>query len=186
MHPEWRCVVYTLCRARDPDRAPKFQKALSEMGASGRMADLDDGPEQRPLSGTEVRQAILDLVGMKDFDLLITHHPNGEYTRHRRHEETGRAGLSLWAKGKMRAKRLWVFAYEDGQKAYYPRAAKGADIRFALPDAVWKEKYRIMTEVYGFKSNSWEAQTAPGVEAFWCLESPQGIPKAFQTEDLEA
>ena len=50
-HPEFLWRVVTLCRAWDPDRAPKFRKVLDRFGALGEMADLDDGPDQAPSAG---------------------------------------------------------------------------------------------------------------------------------------
>jgi hypothetical protein len=42
-------------------------------------------------------------------------------------------------------------------------------VRFELPAKVWGKKYRILTEIYGFAPDSWEAQTTPKVEAFRCF-----------------
>ncbi len=70
----------------------------------------------------------------------MTHAPWGEYTRHLRHEETARAVIALWAQGEIRANSLWLFAYEDGGRAYPPRAAGGAHVRFtSLPARVGRE-----------------------------------------------
>jgi LmbE family N-acetylglucosaminyl deacetylase len=179
MHPEWRCKIVTLCRASDPDRAPKFSKLLTHLGAFGHMADLDDGPKQLSLPDEEVQQTVLTLIGETEFDLLITHGPWGEYIRHRRHEETSKAVLTLWQTGRVRTKELWCFAYEDGNKTYFPRAVTDAHRKFPLPQAIWRKKYRIITEIYGFRPDSWEAQTTPIVEAFWCFESPGHVPANF-------
>ena len=46
------------------------------------MADLDDGPDQLTLTDNEVNCAILDLLPNKHLDLVISHNPKGEYTRH--------------------------------------------------------------------------------------------------------
>jgi LmbE family N-acetylglucosaminyl deacetylase len=175
MNPQWRCRVYTLCRASDPDRAPRFHQALERFRARGRMADLDDGPQQAPLEEAAVRRTILTLIGESSFDLLITHGPQGEYTRHRRHAEVSKAVIGLWQEAKIHADRLWLFAYQDGGHAYLPRATEDASIKLPLPPAVWDEKYRIIREVYGFAPDSWEAQAAPRTEAFWCFESPQAL-----------
>ena len=88
-HPSWSWYIVTLCRAGDPDRAPKFFRVLQVLGATGKMADLDDGPDQNPLDESEVQATILSLLPPQHFDLVITHSPTGEYTRHRRHEEIG-------------------------------------------------------------------------------------------------
>ncbi len=167
LHPEWRVVIATLCRASDPDRAPRFEAAARRFGAVGRRADLEDGPEQNPLPEGEVEATVMGLVGDREYDLVITHGPRGEYTRHRRHEETSRAVTALWEQGRLRSRALWLFAYEDGGGAYLSRAEAGAPIQVALPEEVWEEKYRILRDLYGFAEESKEARTTPRREAFW-------------------
>lgn len=177
MHPEWEWKIYTLCRASDTDRFTKFHRALTKLGATGCMADMDDGVEQKPLSEVEIEQTVLKFIGAHSFDLLLTHGPEGEYTRHRRHEEASKAVLSLWTEGKIRAGALWFSAYTDGEGNFLPRAEKDAHLTNRLSDSVWKEKYRIITEIYGFAPESWEARTTPKVEAFWCFDSPPELMK---------
>jgi LmbE family N-acetylglucosaminyl deacetylase len=166
-NPQWRCFIASLCRKNDPDRAPKFKKALGELGAYGIMGDLDDGPDQFPLSDDEVERAIMDLLPSMQFDLVLTHSIYGEYTRHRRHEEIGRAVIRLWNSGKLRTKALWVFAFEDDGRSHFPVAIKNAPLQFALPAAIWNKKYKIITDLYGFTADSWEARSTPAEEAFW-------------------
>ena len=48
LRPHWSWHVASLCRARDADRAPTFQRVVAQLGAVGSMGDLDDGPEQHP------------------------------------------------------------------------------------------------------------------------------------------
>ncbi|CAL1519725.1 PIG-L family deacetylase [Chitinophaga sp. MM2321] len=166
-HPDWHCFVISLCRANDPDRAPRFFNALGTLGATGVIADLDDGPEQLPLSGMEVAALILQLLPDTPADLIITHNPSGEYTRHRRHEEVSEAVISLWYSGGITTDELWTFAYHDGQKKHLPIAATNAGIYLPLPEHIWQQKYNIITNIYGFDSSSWEARTTPITEAFW-------------------
>ena len=54
--PAWNWFIVTLCRANDADRAPRFFQALHTLGANGKMSDLDDGPEQKPLSENEIQK----------------------------------------------------------------------------------------------------------------------------------
>jgi LmbE family N-acetylglucosaminyl deacetylase len=166
-HPEWRCFIVCLCRKNDPDRAPKFRQALKMLGAQGIMGDLDDGPHQEPLNENEVEEAILQLYPPGDFDLVITHSIKGEYTRHLRHEEIAKAVVTLWEEGQLNAPELWAFAYEDGNKGYYPVIIEDAPLYNSLPHGVWEKKYKIITETYGFDKSSWEAMTTPKEEAFW-------------------
>jgi LmbE family N-acetylglucosaminyl deacetylase len=165
--PSWNWFIETLCRASDRDRAPRFFQALESLGARGKMSDLDDGPEQHPLSEEEVQEAILQLLPEKHYDLIISHNPAGEYTRHLRHEEIGRAVIMLWHLGKISAKKLWIFAYEDGNKQYLPKPIKTAHVYYILPEELWQKKYNIITSIYGFEKNGFEAETTPRAEAFW-------------------
>jgi LmbE family N-acetylglucosaminyl deacetylase len=168
----WRCSILTLCRASDPDRAPRFFQAVKALRADGKMGDLDDGPEQVPLAEDLLQKTILQLLPQKHFDLVISHNPAGEYTRHRRHEEIGKAVITLWHKRKLQADELWTFAYEDGGKQYRPRPIKTATIYRPLSDVIWRKKYDIITTVYGFPPNGFEAETTPRSEAFWQFTDP--------------
>ena len=166
-HPNWNCFIVSLCRGSDADRAPKFQNALSALKATGIMADLDDGPEQIPLDEAALEATILELLPKKNFDLIITHNPSGEYTRHLRHEEVSKAVINLWYNKKIKTDELHTFAYEDGGKKYLPRAIKEASIYKELSEDIWQQKKAIINETYGFDKKSWELQTTPRAEAFW-------------------
>lgn len=166
MHPRWRCRIFSLCRGSDLDRSFRFQQALSYFGASGEMAELDDGVEQAPLPEMEISETVAALAAGDTYDLLITHGPRGEYTSHQRHIEVSRAVFHLWKAGILRANCLWQFAYEDGGGAYLPRPAPEAEVKIELPEEVRRLKHFIITQIYGFAEDSWEAQAAGGVEAF--------------------
>jgi len=171
MHPEVSWTVVTICRKSDPDRAPRFFKALRKLNATGCMADLDDGPEQTPLDNAEIQETVMLLLPPEKYDLIITHGKSGEYTRHLRHEETARAVLALCGSNRLRTERLWTFAYEDDNRRYLPRAIEQADLLIKLTDEIWQEKYNIITNIYGFNEYSFEARTTPGIEAFWCVKA---------------
>jgi LmbE family N-acetylglucosaminyl deacetylase len=171
-NPSWNWYILTLCRASDTDRAPKFFKVLNFLGAKGKMGDLDDGPDQYPLYDKDVRECILQLLPDPHYDLIITHDPAGEYTRHLRHEETSRAVINLWCNNKNLTDEIRTFAYEDGKKKYLPKPIKNAYFYYKLPAEIWKKKYQIITEIYGFNINSFEAQTTPHAEAFWQFSDP--------------
>ena len=176
-HPECKWFIACLSRKHDPDRSPKFQIALKALNAKGAMGNLDDGPEQIPLDKKVVEKAILALLPKQHFDLILSHSPYGEYTRHLRHEEIGRAVMELWSDKKITSKELWIFAFEDGNKNYYPKAINGANICQKLPKNIWEEKYRIITDVYGFEKTGFEAKTTPETEAFWEFKSPIAASK---------
>jgi LmbE family N-acetylglucosaminyl deacetylase len=174
-HPEWATFILTLCRREDPDRAPKFRKVLGLLHSEGAMGNLDDGPNQFPLSSQRVQDAILSLLPKQEYDLLLTHAPQGEYTWHRRHGEVSLAVRELWRDGQIRAQSMWQFAYEDGGGTYAPRPQKEASTEIPLSDPVWKRKYDLITKVYGFDETSWEARAVSRVEAFHCFTDPGSI-----------
>jgi LmbE family N-acetylglucosaminyl deacetylase len=172
MHGGWTTFVGTLCRGGDDDRAPKFLRALDRLAAKGAMADLDDGSAQGPLGSDQVRATLLSLVPREHFDLILTHAPEGEYTRHLRHEEVSRSVLRMWACGELQSRELWLFAYADGGGHQLPQAEDTADILVDLSDEVWAVKRSLLTEIYGFAHDSWEVRTTPRREAYWRLVVP--------------
>lgn len=171
-HPTWKCFIVSLCRGSDPDRAPRFYEALKILKSEGIMGDLDDSADQVPLVKDEVEQAILGLLPQKHYDLIISHNPSGEYTKHIRHEEVGGAVINLWNTDKILTSEIRLFAYEDGQKTYYPKPMQNAAIYLPLTKRIWHRKFNIITKTYGFEKESWEAKTTPLAEAFWHFTHP--------------
>ncbi|QEN08768.1 PIG-L family deacetylase [Oceanispirochaeta crateris] len=165
------CFILSLCRLSDTDRSPKFFRVLDEWGASGAMADLDDGPEQLSLDEELITSTILSHLPRLSFDMIYTHSPAGEYTRHKRHEEIGRTVLNLWISGRLRSQELRLFAYEDRNKSTLPKSISSAPVQCRLDQEIWQKKYRIITDIYGFNKDSFEARTTPEQEAFWQFTS---------------
>lgn len=166
-HPSWQWFIVCLCRRSDKERERKFSETLHILGSKGIMGDMDDGPEQNPLDENELEDAILRLLPSIHFDLIISHNPNGEYTRHLRHEEISKAVIKLWHAARISANELWTFAYEDNDKKYYPRPIEKATFYHRLTKQIWLKKYNIITKTYGFEKNSFEAETTPRAESFW-------------------
>lgn len=185
LHPEWQWEVCVLCRATDSDRASKFKQVLAVLQITGRISNLNDDPEQTPLPEQTVQKEILKMVDVRKYDLIITHSPQGEYTRHRRHEEIARAVMGLWQSEKLSTQKLWLFAYTDQQGTILPEAIEEAHQKILLPDEIWKQKYRMIVEMYGFGAESWEARTTPKTEAFWCFQNPQDAMEWFQKKERE-
>ena len=141
------------------------------------MADLDDGPDQTPLLAEQVQRTTARLLAGISYNLILTHGPNGEYTNHRRHAECCQSVVQLWQSGGIDAENVWLFAYEDGGRTYLPRVRGDADRRQVLTEDVWLEKRRLIMDLYGFGSGSWEAQTTPREEGFWCFDSAEAAAK---------
>jgi LmbE family N-acetylglucosaminyl deacetylase len=137
------------------------------------MADLEDGPEQEPLPGKLVEDTVLRLLPRVEFDLVITHGPEGEYTRHRRHEEVSRGVTGLWSDGGLCTREMWLFAYSDDGGAAPVHARPDAHRVRTLSVEQWRRKRQIIAQIYGFGPESFEARNAPRTEAFWCFGRPE-------------
>jgi len=171
LHPEVKWTVLTLCRKSEPDRSSKFYKTMNILRAKGIMGDLDDGLEQTPLNIKEVEEEILSILPENEYDLILSHSTQGEYTRHHRHEEVAKAVINLIDAEQLKINKLWMFAYEDRNSAHLPRSILHADKIISLPIDIWEKKYEIITRVYRFSKDSWEARTTPQREAFWTFRS---------------
>jgi LmbE family N-acetylglucosaminyl deacetylase len=174
-HPDYNWFIASLCRKNDLDRSAKFFQALEFYGAMGAMDDVDDGIDQIPLPQHELQQNVLEILPPVLYDRILTHAPGGEYTRHRRHEEVSQSVIQLWSDGSISTKEMWLFAYEDDGGRMYPQAIESAHQYSVLADSIWQKKHHLITEVYGFNTNSWEACTTPKAEAFWCFKSPAAL-----------
>jgi LmbE family N-acetylglucosaminyl deacetylase len=186
-HPAWKWFIVCLCRGNDEDRSPRFYKTLKILKSDGIIGDLDDGPEQKPLDGHEVEKAILNLLPTRQFDLIVSHSPNGEYTRHLRHEEVGKAVIKLWNTDQISTPELWTFAYTDNNKKHFPAAIENASRSRLLTKRIWLRKYRIITEIYGFEKGGFEAETTPKTESFWQFTDPSVAKKwlnKFENETI--
>lgn len=183
-NPDWDWFVLSICRGKDEDRKPKFWQALNALDALGNIADLDDGPDQKPLPQGVVEETIQRLLPLFHYDVIFTHGPQGEYTRHLRHEEVSSAVANLWLNNRISTTSLMMFSYEDGHRSYPPRPHPEAHIRETVEDDLWQAKHRIITDIYNFAPDSWEAQTTPREEAFWQFDSPELLQTWLQAEGV--
>ena len=170
--PFWDWHVVSVCRGADTDRVPRFFNSMKCLNAEGKMADLDDGPEQHRLDKVELGNTISQLLGKGSWNLLVTHGPRGEYTRHRRHEEVCEAVVQLWETGVLSCGELWMFAYSDQNGSRLPQANEDASNQMELDPVIWERKLQLITETYGFSQDSWEARATPRREAFLTFDEP--------------
>jgi len=172
-HPDWEWHILSLCRASDPDRAPRFYKAALEFHAHAYISDLDDSPTLAALSPNlhEIKDRIINLVP-QEFDLIFTHGSSGEYTRHERHEQVHRAVYEILKSGELTGEPV-SFAYEDCGGTCRPRPHASASVQIYLSHDEFAAKQHIIGDIYGFDKGSFEFESAGPVEAF--LTSPGGI-----------
>jgi len=177
--PHWQWHVVSLTRGDDRDRAPRFARAVAEIGSTFAMSDLDDSPKLAELSPDlrDIKERILATTSGK-YDLVFTHGERGEYTRHERHEQVHRAVREMVESARPRASfdraqgavgcaaDLLFFAYEDCAGGCVPRPAANADLVIELDEAEFDRKRRIVREVYGFGPGSFEYESSGRIEAF--------------------
>lgn len=187
-HDDWEWHVLALCRAGDSDREPRFHRSARELGAREHISDLDDSPVLAVLSEdlVEIRQRVLGLP-LRAFDLIFTHGPAGEYTRHLRHEQTHEAVRHMVADGELTGK-LVAFAYQDCGGTCSPRPASDASIRIELAPDEFERKQRILRDVYNFGPGSFEFGAAGPVEAFRVLDSSHlnAVKSALEDKTCES
>ena len=165
-HPEWRWTVMSLCRADDPDRAPKFKKVCAFLGSECILSDVDDAPRLKPLDPRkEIGDRIVAALGGEAWDLCVTHGRNGEYG-HRRHEEVYGEVVRLVSEGRLRCEDLWTFAYECDTGTGSCRPASWAERLVELTADQLSEKRRIIHEMYGYEKDSFEVKASISPEAY--------------------
>lgn len=134
-----------------------------------RISDLDDSPTLAGLSGDlhEITDRIERLVDRSN-DLIFTHGPAGEYTRHPRHEQVHAAVRRLIDSGELLGD-LICFAYDDQGGSIRPRPSEGAEIILHLSEEEFQRKRRIVRDIYNFREGSFEFDSAGRSEAFTVL-----------------
>ncbi|BDU76902.1 PIG-L family deacetylase [Mesoterricola sediminis] len=165
-HAELDLTIIALNHRTDPDRAPRFHRALARYGARGDLGALRDGGREDELPEGQVEETILHLLPRATFDLVLTHSPRGEYTEHKFHDEVSDAVRVLFEQGRLQANELWHFAYDDDGARSVPHPAQNASLVLPLTQAQFRDKLAIIQGIYGFGPDAWETVNAPRTEAF--------------------
>ncbi len=158
---DWDTTIISLCRKHDKDRAPKFYKACKEYNAKGFMSDLED-EELGYVAEEEVIERVKKF-SEKEYDIIFTHGKNGEYG-HPRHVLVNKAMNKMFDKDLLKAKEIYYFDYK--KKSKMAVANKNADKFIKINNALLKMKKKIITKLYGFQENSFEALCSKDEEAF--------------------
>jgi len=166
MHPEARWTVLSLGGKGDPQVESKFYRAAEQYNANGILGDLDDITDDSVYTLKKLEDAITSLLLSDRYELIITHGLWEEYSQHPGHEQINKAVLALSRAGRLLAKQIWTFAYEIRAGSSLPRPIRDADILVRLTDIIWEKKTALISDIYGFGPESFEAQAMPKTEAF--------------------
>ncbi len=166
-------TIFSLCRASDSDRAPKFKKVCALYNANCIIADLED-EKLAPLSISEISTLIKNNLENKKFDTIFTHGANGEYG-HRRHIEIRKSVAQLQKQNVLICRSLYSFAYELSDKlvpctAMRIATPKKTNTMINLTKKELETKKKIIHEIYGFKKNSFEYLCCNKTESFTKLK----------------
>ena len=163
-NPEVNWTIFSLCRASDNDRAPKFKKACKHYGAECLISDLDD--EGRPGYREvilEAQKLIIKKIGNKKFDYIFTHGKNGEYG-HPIHIQTHTSVNNLLKEKLLKGKNIFYFNYKKEDKIIIP--GKNPDFIVNLSEEEFFEKKRIVSRMYGYSMDGIDVGYCTNPEVF--------------------
>ncbi|MCK5211183.1 PIG-L family deacetylase [Candidatus Parcubacteria bacterium] len=160
-------TIFSLCRASDKDRAPKFRSVCKHLGAKGVITDMED---ENKLSLKKsigvIKRLINSKLKNKKFDYIFTHGQNGEYG-HPRHKGVYQAVSEFIKDNKIKAKKTFFFNYQNHpgkiNKMIYK---KDSDYIIKLSQKELNEKKRIVAKMYGYADNGIDVGLCTNPEAF--------------------
>jgi len=166
--PEAKWTIFSLCRATDKDRAPKFKKVCKFYNAKSIISDLDDeGNLSIKDSVPIIKKLIIKNLGDNKFDYIFTHGKNGEYG-HPGHISVYLAVSDLVKNKILKIKKTFYFNYKKinkGEKIYI-KVKENSNFIKNLNKKEFAKKKNIMTEIYGFDSEGIDANYSTNPEAF--------------------
>ena len=161
-----RWTIFSLCRERDKDRAPKFKKICKLYKAGAIISNLEDeGILNIKESLPEIEERILKKLERKNFTYIFTHGYNGEYGHHR-HKGVHLVVKKLVKDKKIVCDKLFFFAYKLNSKKRVINQTKNLNLVFDLSKEILKKKKHIIKNLYGFSKNSFENVSCLGKETF--------------------
>lgn len=165
-HKNFDWTIFSLCRASDQDRAPKFKRVCNHYNAHGVITDLDD-EEVLTLEESipEIKKLLLDNVSFDDYDIIFTHGNNGEYG-HERHIGIHLAVQELINEGLIRGQ-VFYFNYKNDIEGEHRVIDKGdSDIVIDLTGKELDEKKRIVSEMHGYPLDGIDVGYCTNPESF--------------------
>jgi LmbE family N-acetylglucosaminyl deacetylase len=169
-HPEIKWTIFSLCRASDRDRAPKFLKVCRYYKAQAIIADLEDeGRMNLKASLPAIKKIIKKKLNKKNYSYVFTHGANGEYG-HPRHKGINLAVKELINKKIIKPEAVFYFNYEKIANREFSllKSRENSDIVEKLSKTLYSQKIHIMSAIYGFDPKGIDASYCTNPEAFKC------------------
>lgn len=164
-NPQMDWIIFALCRAADPDRAPKFRRVCEHYGVRVIITDLEDEDIMNVRESIpKIRRIIKQKIGRQKFDYIFTHGLNGEYG-HPRHIGAHQAVKNMIKKRKLYGSQFLNFAYktDNREKVLNDKSAK---FFIKLSRRELAGKRNIIKKLYGFSRHSFENLSCLPLETF--------------------
>lgn len=157
----WNFTIISLCRKDDGDREPKFRKACRILKAKCFISDLEDDTLD-DVPSSQIIDKIKRYAG-KHYDYIFTHGENGEYG-HKRHIDVNKAVVRMLNEKQLSAKKVFFFSYAKKGNVCCPNDSSDKFIK--LNEIYFKEKKRLIQDIYGFEKGGFEDLCCKNTEAF--------------------
>ncbi len=160
-------TIFSLCRASDADRAPKFKRVCAFYKARPIIADMEDeGRLSLEQSLPLLKKIIKNNIKGRTFDYVFTHGANGEYG-HPRHIGVHQAVKELAQAGQLAAKKIFYLNYKKKpNKNGALEIKKNTEFFLPLGAKIFLTKKRIMVDLYGFAATGIDVSYCPNPEGF--------------------
>ena len=157
-------TIFSLCRASDQDRAPKFKRVCEYYGARSIIADFDDDNKLNLEDAKkEAKKIILEKIDFNEFDYIFTHGANGEYG-HERHIAIHLAISKLIKTKKIKQKTIFYFNYIKNKNNLLE--PDNNSLINCLSEKELLEKKRVVSEMYGYPFDGIDVGYCSNPEAF--------------------
>lgn len=167
-NPQVDWTVFSLCRASDRDREPKFWRVCKRNKVKGIITDLEDEDRMNLKKSVPVIKKFLEIkLGSKYFNYIFTHGANGEYG-HLRHIGVHLAVKELIEKKVLKPEAVFYFNYKKvSRKPFSPFEAKaGSNCQLKLTKKELQEKKEIVAYMYGYDINGIDVSYCTNPESF--------------------
>jgi len=167
-YPKAQWTIFSLCRASDSDRAPKFAKVCQHYGAKSIITDLEDDNKLTIEQTVEVIIKMMQENLNQSFDYLFTHGSNGEYG-HPRHIGVHRAVTKMIDDQLLPAKVGFYFNYKkDNLEADLTTLSPKPDSDYILKLTLEElnAKKKIISEMYGYALDGIDVNYCAKTEGF--------------------
>lgn len=166
-HPQLDWTIFSLCRASDKDRAPKFRRVCKLYGARSIITDLEDKNIMSVKESIPKIKRIIKLeLKNRKYEYLFTHGDNGEYG-HLRHKGVNRAVRQLASERQLSVNKTLYFNYERVRnKKHKLKVKNDSDVVLKLTETELEKKKRIVANFYGYDFDGIDVSYCTNPEAF--------------------